>query len=234
MAATVVLVHGAFGGSWVWQKVIEQLEARGLDAVAVDLPTCNCEAPTVDASDDAQHVRSVVEGIDGPVVLVGNSYGGVVISGVTGAGNVKRLVYLAAGMPQAGEPFFAGLSSAATDEFNSGLGFSEEGMVSLDPEVGVRAAFHNAGEADHETWRAKRVPMSFGIDQEKGFSEVAWSTVPSTYVVCGDDRALKPEVLRGWAKERATEVVEWPTDHCPQVSDPVRVVDFLEALATAS
>jgi pimeloyl-ACP methyl ester carboxylesterase len=80
-AATVVLVHGACAGSWCWDATGKELSARGIEYVAVDLPTVAAGAdPMFDCHTDAAHVRAILDGLDGPVVLCGNSYGGVVIT----------------------------------------------------------------------------------------------------------------------------------------------------------
>src|SRR5579871_5973595 len=78
---TVVLVHGALGGAWIWELVGKELDARGIAHVQVDLPSVGVDVdPTSDMHGDAAHVRAVIDGLSGPVVLCGNSYGGVVIT----------------------------------------------------------------------------------------------------------------------------------------------------------
>jgi pimeloyl-ACP methyl ester carboxylesterase len=78
-------------------------------------------------------------------------------------------------------------------------------------------------------------PMSFGTDPTKAaFADVGWKTIPSTYVVCTEDHSILPEAQRRWAAERASEVVEWPSDHCPQLSHPGLVADLLEKLAATT
>jgi pimeloyl-ACP methyl ester carboxylesterase len=102
--ATVVLVHGAGGGPWIWEPVGKELDALGVEHLEVDLPTMdeNCD-PAANFHTDAAHLRAVIDGIEGPVVLCGNSYGGVVITEASaGHPRVQRLVYLAAAMPDAG------------------------------------------------------------------------------------------------------------------------------------
>src|SRR4051794_41096393 len=100
-SATVVLVHGAGGGAWMWEPLVKELDARDIEHVEVDLPTSDqSREPTMNFHDDADHVRSVLDEVDGPIVLVGNSYGGVVITEASAEHpNVVRLVYLAAFMP---------------------------------------------------------------------------------------------------------------------------------------
>src|SRR6478672_323225 len=98
---TLVLVHGANAGSWCWDLIGPELDARGVRWVAVDRPTvADGVDPATDCHADAGHVRRVVDGIPGPVILCGNSYGGVVITEASaGHDRVRHLVYLAAFMP---------------------------------------------------------------------------------------------------------------------------------------
>ncbi len=231
---TVVLVHGAWGGAWMWWKVAPLLDERGIAHVAVDLPTCGARDTSVDMRDDAAHVRSVVDAIDGPVVLAGNSYGGVVISHpAVVAPNVARLVYIAGQMPDAGEPVMEMLAACATDALRDAVAIRPDGRMSIDVEVSIAEAYCQASPADHDVIRRKiSGAMSYGTDFGITFEDVSWRHVPTTYVVCADDRATQPEFERRWAKERATEALEWPTDHCPHVSDPVRVADLLAKVAT--
>ena len=233
MAATVVLVHGAWGGSWMWQDVVDDLSSRGVEAVAVDLPTCSATDTSVDVHTDAEHVRGVVDRVGGPVVLVGNSYGGIVI---TEAGaehpGVKRLVYIAAAMPDEGEPVLAVLSESSSPEFGAGITIRDDGLLTLDPEVAVRCAFQQSEASVHDRWRELgNRPMSYGADFNMSVRSAAWKTIPSTYIVCADDRSIRPEAEREWAKARAGDVLEWPTDHCPQLSHPAEVAELLAGLA---
>jgi pimeloyl-ACP methyl ester carboxylesterase len=76
--------------------------------------------------------------------------------------------------------------------------------------------------------------MSMGTDFAVAFPRVAWHDVPSTYVVCTDDRSLVPDAQRTWAKGRATDVIELPFDHCPQVSHPREIGELLAEIATSA
>jgi len=230
--ATVVLVHGAAAGSWTWHLVVDGLLARGIDTRAVDLPSCSAPGPTVDVHDDARGVRSLLDEIGGPVILVGNSYGGAVISeAAVDHPGVKRLVYIAALMPQAGVRIWdilSELQSGLTD----GVRLLEDGRLAFEPDIDLEASFQqsSAGERSFIRPHLGR-PMSMGADPDIRLPAVAWEKIPSTYVVCADDLALPPDAQREWGKKRATEVIEWPTDHSPQHSRPDIVVELLERLA---
>ena len=230
-AATLVLVHGAWSGSWMWWKLAPFLDVRGVAHHEVDLPTCSASDTSVDVHDDVAHVREVVESLDGPVVLVGNSYGGAVITGVLST-NVARLVYLAAFMPAENEALFPLMSQSATPDFGSAVEMLSDGRMHLDSDVEIRCALQQATADDHDIVRTKTShAMSFGTDFDVAFGRVAWRDTPSTYVVCLDDRSIRPELQVSWAKERATDTVEVPFDHCPQVSHPAEIGDLLAAIA---
>jgi pimeloyl-ACP methyl ester carboxylesterase len=233
MSATIVLVPGAWSGAWIWEPVSRELDQRGLAHRAVDLVTVGEGAAGLDVRDDARHVRGVVDDIGGDVILVGNSYGGAVISGASaGHASVKRLVYLAAMMPKAGEPLLEHLAGATAPDFDSGIELRDDGLLLMDGDIELRTAFQQASAEMHDLVRAHLgVPMSFGTDPTAAaLPDVGWTTIPSTYVVCREDHSILPAAQQGWAQERATEVVEWDSDHCPHVSHPDLVADLLEKL----
>jgi pimeloyl-ACP methyl ester carboxylesterase len=230
-----MLVHGAGGGAWCWEPLLEELDARSVAHVEVDLPTMDEGGePTADFHTDAAHVRAVLDGIEGPVVLCGNSYGGVVITEAS-AGNprVARLVYLAAFMPDADEEVLATLMTNATPEFIAGMTLTADGRGGMDPEVAKKVVFQQASPESAD-WAVSRMrTMSMGAGGSPVLHGVGWRDIPSTYIVCSEDRSIEPAAQRRWATERATEAVEVPFDHCPQVSHPAQVADILAALATA-
>jgi pimeloyl-ACP methyl ester carboxylesterase len=235
MTATVVLVHGAFSGAWTWRDVQAELRARGVASRAVDLPTCNTTDSSLDFHDDAKHVRSVIDEIGGPVVLAGNSYGGVVITeAAVGHAAVKRLVYIAAFMLAADESVTLQILNAmqATEPSATGFSFRDDGFAEMDIETNIPFAFNQAPPEQLDWIRANGLkPMAFQGDPSAALSGAAWQTIPSTYVVCDDDRSIRPDAQRQWAKEQATDFVEWPSDHCPQHSRPRDVADLLAKLA---
>lgn len=232
-AATVLLVHGAWCGDWVYWKLTPRLEECGIRWVGADLPTCSAIDTSVDVHDDAMYVRELIDLIDGPVVVVGKSYGGAVISGATvDHPRVVRLVYIAALMPEAGEPFRQTIGPARTREFAQGFQVLDDGRVALDVEVGARCAFSQATEADRDVWRREARPMSMGRDPQVSLRRVAWEDCPSTYIVCNKDKAIEPSAQRTWA-ERATNMIARPFDHSPGVSHPDAVADLLADIARA-
>ena len=229
--ATIVLVHGGASGAWTWHLVLEELGARGIDARAVDLPTCRAENSTIGPADDVRHVRDVIDGIGRPMVLVGNSYGGFVISDVANdRTDVRHLVFLAAIMPDPGRPLLELIMEATFPADDIGLTFLDDGRVVFDVDTDLRTSYQLAPSDEREYVRAHPGrPMSLGTEPAV-LERVAWHTIPSTYVVCTEDRALRPDAQRAWAKQ-ATTAIELPADHCPQHSNPTQIADMLERIA---
>lgn len=229
--ATVVLVHGAWCGQWIYWKLGPALDERGIPWVGADLPSCSTTDPSVGPIDDVAHVRELIDSVGGPVVAVGKSYGGAVITGAcVGQSAVEHLVYLAALMPEAGEAFHQTVFTVMQPAFAAGLSALDDGRVVMDLEVGAALGFSAASEADRDVWRRNASPMSLGSDPAFCFDVVAWEHINSTYVVCERDKAIDPEAQRRWAT-RATHAVRRPFDHSPGVSDPDEVANLLAAVA---
>jgi pimeloyl-ACP methyl ester carboxylesterase len=234
-AMTVVLVHGAGGGGWMWESLCAQLDAQGIEHVAVDLPSVGAGAdPKLDAHSDAAYVRGVLDEIGGPVLLCGNSYGGVVITEASaGHTGVRRLVYLAAFMPDTDDAFPGFFTDNSTPEFLSGVIFGDDGLVSFDPELVKRLAFQQASPRIASAAVGQLRPMAMGMSGSPTLSGAGWHDIASTYVVCSEDRSILPDSQRRWGKERATDSVELPFDHCPHVSHPAEIAGLLAELATS-
>ena len=233
-SATVVLVHGAGAGAWVWEPVGNELDARGINHVEVDLPTMDqSREPTLTFHDDADHVRSVLDQIDGPIVLVGNSYGGVVITEASAEHpNVVRLVYLAAFMPDADEEVMTWLIPNCTPDLVAAMSSSADGRADIDPEI-VKKLAHQQATPEAAEWSVSKIrPMAMGQGGSPTLAGVGWRTIPSTYIVCSEDNSIKPEAQREWAAQRATDQIEVPFDHCPQVSHPTEIADLLAPIVT--
>jgi pimeloyl-ACP methyl ester carboxylesterase len=222
--STVVLVHGAWHGAWCWDKVVALLSAAGVPASAVELPLTSL-------ADDVDATRAAIDAVGGPVVLCGHSYGGVVI---TEAGNhpaVVDLVYLCAFALEEGESAAATASDQhlPSTDLADALRISEDGVASIDLD-GARAGFYlDCAPGDADAAVARLRPMSFSCFTD-AVTTAAWRDRPSTYVVCGDDRAVHPDMQRFLAK-RCTTSVEWATGHSPFVSHPELVADLLTGLA---
>ena len=234
--ATVVLVHGARAGAWCWSLVCGELDARGIEHPAVDLPTVGFDVdPTLNFHADATYVRGLLDDLDRPVLLCGNSYGGLVITEASaGHPRVARLVYLAALMPDAEDDLLTFVAESCTPQFLAAASFTDDGLFAIDPEMQRKLSLHQS-PPDVADWAvAQARPMAMATESTLTVTAVGWRGIPSTYVVSTDDRAIQPEVQRRWAAERATDSVELPFDHSPHLSHPVEIAELLARLATGA
>jgi pimeloyl-ACP methyl ester carboxylesterase len=217
--AEVVLVHGAWHGAWCWDKVVAELDRRDVTSTAVELPLSGFE-------DDVAAAREVIEAAGRGAVVCGHSYGGLVISAAaSGATGVARLVYLAALMAEQDEDV-ADLVGADSSPLMQAVVFDENGYISIDP-----ARIHEIFYADSSAEEADRCAQLFrampatSISAHAGLP--AWLSLPSTYVVCGNDQAIPPASQRRMAV-RATSIVEWPCDHSPFLTRPADIAALLQ------
>ena len=222
---TVVLVHGAFHGAWCWEPVRSALDERGVANLAPNLPLTGLDI-------DAATVAAMLDAVDGPVVLCGHSYGGMVISrAASGRSDVERLVYLCAVQVADDEEMSTIMQPTMLMEH---LVPGDDGAMSVDPDFAAACFYHDCDPADAAAAVAQLRPMSVGIGPSAGADAdvppAAWLTIPSTYVVCTDDRTVHPDTQRAMA-QHATDVVTWDTSHSPMLSRPELVADLLAELA---
>lgn len=218
----IVLVHGAWHGPWCWAKVVAGLEAAGATVVAPELPLG--EGPAADAT----VVRDVVAGLDGAVVL-GHSYGGVVISAAcAGLTDVAHLVYLCAF--QLAEDETTATVLGAFPNRLAGCIRVAGGERTVGEEHLVELFYGDCDEADVAIARRSLRPMPAAAPPLPPYRP-AWRDLPSTYVVCESDGAIPPAAQRLMA-QRAGAVRTWDTSHSPFFSRPDLVVDLLLELAS--
>ena len=216
----IVLVHGAWGSPAMWDYVVEALPDE-LEILVADLPTCS--TPDASLPDDAAHVRDLAG--DRPVILVGHSYGGAVITeagaAITGA---RHLVYVAAAMPDVGESMFDWVTKRPTG-FEMPMEFFEDGtcLVGFD---------ENDTRYDPETLArmAKIGLRRFAIaGSVTPLTSAAWSSLPSTYVVASSDGVIHPDTQREMAA-RAGAVTEIDAQHQVHLSHPDAVAAVIAGL----
>ncbi|MEV1078738.1 alpha/beta hydrolase [Streptomyces sp. NPDC050211] len=218
---TLLLVHGAWHGAWCWEKLTSVLQAEGWRTRTVDLPS---SGGLTGVEEDAQAVLGELELIDGPVVVVAHSYGGIPVSEAVGrAGNVARIVYLAAFQLDVGESLLGFYGAPVSPE---------PGGTEAVPEDPV-ALFHgDVARPEAEEAAGRLVPQSaksFG----DALTRAGWHTIPSTYIVCEDDLALpaqRQEVLAA----RAGAVHRIASGHSPFLSQPVELAALLAKIALGS
>ena len=214
----VVLVHGLYEVPEHFEPVTERLRADGVEVAVPELHRGSLAA-------DTAAVQEVVDAMETPPIVVGHSYGGSVITGLTGVGH---MVYLAAFVPEVGESA-AGLS-ADVDLIGPAMVKRPDGMTDLDP-VLARTVLLNDCTPEQADWAVGLLrPQARGCG--RGVPErQAWKDTPSTYVVCTEDRTVDPGLQRAMAKRCGSTRV-WPTGHAPFVSRPELLTGLIGELRT--
>jgi pimeloyl-ACP methyl ester carboxylesterase len=230
---TVVLVHGAFADASSWNGVVELLLAKGVKVTAPANPLRGIGI-------DAAYIASVLEQVPGPVLAVGHSYGGAVLSNAaTNAANVVGLVYVAAFSPDEGEVLGQVTAGSKDSVLNTALvplhypsGNSGESAVEflIDP-----AKFHDAFAADLPAAQSAVLAATQRPVAEAAFSEPsgppAWKRVPSWAVVASSDTAAGADVVRSMAERAGAKMTELEGSHVIMISQPQAVTEvILDAL----
>lgn len=222
---TYILVHGAWGGAWCWRDVGAELTRRGVAWSVLDLPSSTHGAlPNTYLADDAREVVTVAR-LDGPVVLVGHSYGGAVITEAADQiKNLERLVYIAALVPLLGES-----ATETTREVHVRTLLDEAievdgDFLRLEPGLAKKALYQDCdevtadwavGQLTTQTLASFRSPRSsFDVD------------VPSYYVRCTLDQAVDLSVQELMAA-RCNEVATLESGHTPLLSQPIALTDLI-------
>jgi pimeloyl-ACP methyl ester carboxylesterase len=230
----IVLIHGAWHGAWCWAALQAELDNRGVASIAIDLPGHGASTlPFSDLHGDAQHVVDVVTALDAPVVLVGHSYGGAVITeaahrlGSSSTSPVKHLIYLAAFCLDEGESVMdvARHESGGPVDLGAAMAPIDDGLTVLDPVKAAPALYADCDEraVDAALVRLSPQPLATMVQPASG---APWRTIPSTYVVCTRDRAVHPGHQEHMA-ERCTNVVRLDTDHSPFLSMTRETADVI-------
>ena len=220
---TVILVHGAFADGSGWGDVIPLLEKAGYDVTAV-------QNPLTSFADDVATTRRVIEAQQGPVVLVGHSYGGAVITkAAIGAANVKALVYVAAFAPDAGENLQS-LLEKYPSKIGAALVPDAAGFLYIDRTKFKEAFAADVSDRDLSVLAAAQKPINsqtFG----QVYEAPAWKEIPSWYLIATNDQAINPILQRVFADRIGGTTREVNSSHVPFVSNPTVVADIIKDAA---
>jgi pimeloyl-ACP methyl ester carboxylesterase len=224
-AANVVLVHGGFVDGSGWRPVYDLLTKDGYRVAVV-------QNPTLSLAGDAAAAKLIIDAQDGPVVLVGHSYGGAVISEAGTDPNVAALVYISAFAPDAGESVNTLLAGFPQDAPQPPILPPKDGFLFLDRDK-FHASFAGDLAADLAAFMAdSQVP--WGVDALGGqVSEPAWRTKPSWYLVTTDDKMIPPAAQRTMAGRAGSTTVEVAASHSVYVSQPAAVTACIKQAASA-
>ena len=218
MMKSILLVHGAWHGAWCWNLVEKELKSIGVDVRSLNLPFTG-------VNDDIASVSNALKGIDNQVILLGHSYGGIVISSAAEEKqNVDQLIYLSAILLESGESMQLDGSKIQIDV--------DENLVSEVKKSSAIPAFY--GDVDPKLAKASLAllrPFPI-VSGSQGIGE-AWREKHSTYIVCREDKAIPPELQYVMAK-KADRIIEWKCGHSPFLSKPKLVIDLLLKLASST
>jgi pimeloyl-ACP methyl ester carboxylesterase len=216
----IVLVHGGFVDGSGWEGVYRVLKNNGYEVSIV-------QNPTISLADDVAATRRILAAQDVPAILVGHSYGGVVITEAGNDPKVVGLVYIAAFAPEAGESVASLIQNPPPGAPVPPIMPPQDGYLFLD-----KAKFPAAFAADVDSEKAAFMADSqvpWGLDALNGaVSAPAWKTKPSWYLVATDDHMIPPPAQRFMAKRAGATTVEERGSHAIYVSSPSVVVDIIE------
>ncbi|RWE79825.1 alpha/beta hydrolase [Mesorhizobium sp.] len=222
-AVSIVLVHGAFVDASGWQAVHDILSAKGYEVLAV-------QNPTVTLKGDVEATRQVIARAKKPVVLVGHSYGGAVITEAGDLPKVQSLVYLAAYAPQAGESVFDIATAPTPGEDKAPLLPPSNNFLLCDSEK-FPTSF--AADVDPKTARFMadaQVPWGLEAVQTK-ITAPAWKDKPTYFMVTTKDHMIPPSQQRANAARAKAKVMEIDSSHAVMLSHPQEVADFIAGVA---
>lgn len=221
----VVLVHGGFVDGSGWEGVYKALTAKGYNVTIVQNPTTSLEI-------DVATTKAVLDAQDGPVVLVGHSYGGAVITEAGNDPHVARLVYIAAFVPEKGESVKTLTSNPAPGAPVPPILAPVNGFLMLD-----KTKFASSFAGDLPAKRAaflahSQVPWGLGALTGE-ITSPAWKSKPSWYLVATDDKMIPPPVQRKMSQRAGATVLETPASHAIYESKPAAVAAIIETAANA-
>jgi pimeloyl-ACP methyl ester carboxylesterase len=217
-ARNVVLVHGLFADGSCWSEVIARLQAAGLNTTAVQNPLT-----TLDEAVAA--TRRVLAQQDGPTVLVGHSFAGMIVSEAGVDSKVSAVVYVAARAPDAGEDYTALAARFSTPPATAGIVFDgDEGRLS--EAAFLRDFAGDLPEAKAKVLYAVQEPFRKALLAGKT-SRAAWRSKPSFYAVSTEDRTINPDLERFMAKRMGAKTIEIKSSHLSLISHPREVTDLI-------
>jgi len=217
-ARNVVLVHGLFADGSCWSEVIARLQAAGLNATSV-------QNPLTTLPDAVAAAQRVLARQDGPTVLVGHSFSGMIVTEAGEHPNVSALVYVAARAPDAGEDYTALAKTFPTPPASAGIIFDgEEGRLS--EAAFLRDFAGDLPEAKAKILYAVQTPFQKALLTGKTM-HAAWRSKPSFYAVSTDDRTINPDLERFMAARMGAKTIEVKASHLSLISHPDEIAGLI-------
>jgi len=221
-----VIVHGAWADGSSWSKVIPLLQARGFHVVAV-------QNPLTSLADDVAATKRAIALQDGPVLLVGHSYGGVVITEAGNDPKVVGLVYVAALAPSEGESVASVTKPFPPAPLGGEVRADAEGFLTVTSKGIAEDFAQDLPDKEQQVLTATQSPTAavvFGAT----VTTAAWKTKPSWCVIASNDRAVSPELQKAEATAMKAASITLPSSHVPMLSHSKEVADFIEQTAAKS
>jgi pimeloyl-ACP methyl ester carboxylesterase len=222
-AKNVILVHGAWADGSSWSKVIPLLTAKGLNVVAVQIHLASL-------ADDVATTKRSIALQDGPVVLVGHSYGGAVITEAGNDPKVTGLVYVAAFAPGDGESVNSISKPYPPAPLGSELRPDPQGYLWISAKGFAEDFGQDLSAGEKVIFRATQGPANAGAFAGI-ITKAAWKTKPSWFVIATNDRAIPPELEKAEAARMKATSITVPSSHLAMLSHPVEVADIIEKAA---
>jgi pimeloyl-ACP methyl ester carboxylesterase len=217
-ARNVVLVHGLFADGSCWSEVIPRLQAAGLNVTSVQNPLTTLPEAVASA-------QRVLGRQDGPTVLVGHSFSGMIVTQAGVHPNVSALVYVAARAPEAGEDYTALAKMYPTPPASAGIVFDgDEGRLS--EAAFLRDFAGDLPEAKAKALYAVQEPFQKALLTGRT-TQAAWHSKPSFYAVSTDDRTIDPDLERFMAKRMGAKTIELKASHVSMISHPEAITQLI-------
>lgn len=229
MKPTLIFVHGACvrDAPWWWSRMTAPLADLGIETVAVPLPSCGEAGGQLgDLGDDVAACRLAIDEVDGPVALLGHSYGGMVITEAGADDRVARLLYLTSVMPDTGQS----QAELTGGEPAPWLDPGEDGTIGVHPDL-IREFFLQDCDEKATEGALSRLTRQSAVPFAQSPRRVGWRERPATYIVCTEDLATPAAVQRGRIRE-GVRAVEFEAGHHPFLSRPVAFAATLAAELT--
>jgi len=211
----IVLVHGTWADGSSWAKVIPLLLAQGYHVTAV-------QNPLTSLADDVAATRRAIALQDGPVLLVGHSWGGVVITEAGNDPQVAGLVYVAAAAPEEGQSFLELVQTAPATPGNDEIRPDAQGFVSMTPKGITEDFAQDLTPTEQQVLIATQGPQAFSALKEK-ITRAAWKTKPSWYIVAANDRMINPDLERALAQKLKATTTTLDSSHVAMLAQPEKV-----------
>jgi len=220
---SIVFCHGLWADGSCFSKLIGPLQAEGYECIAAQYGLNT-------TAEDVALVKATIGRVSGPVVLVGHSYGGTVITGAGTDDRVAALVYICALAPEADETSQTQLSNFPTTDVFSHIEVVD-GRIWLRPEGTEYFCGDLSDEEQKLVWATQGVPQPDLFNAKAGGT--AWKSKPSWYIVGKKDHTVHPDLERFFAKRMDATTYELDSSHVPMLSQPERVIDVIRAAAKA-